>query len=366
MCNSCGSLWNYIVKFDKRYYQLYKKSANKSQLQKLLTKRYIKNNPFWGKLGSQTKQEIVHRFLLAKDKFFKKQGKHPKTKDFRKFTSFVFKQHVGYSINGNHLYINNLKTSFTFWKNRNIEGVIKQIRIKRTSAGGWYLYVITTKSLEKTLSKRCNANPEGFDFGMKTYLTTSDGKEYKAPQEFKKSLKSLKKAQRALSKKKMGSNNRKKAKLRLAKLHETVANRRADFQWKLAHELCKSYPVICIEDLNMKSMQRLWGRKVSDLGFSEFIQKLQHVAAKYDTDIVKVDRFFPSTKLCFDCGYKNKALTLKDREWTCPECGEHHHRDVNAAKNILREGILVWESNGKTKTDISRDGGCVDTRNLLL
>jgi putative transposase len=366
MCNSCGSLWNYIVKFDKKYYRTYHKSANKAQLQKLLTKNYIKQNQYWKIIPAQTKQEVVFRYLNAREKWFKKKGKLPKTKDFRNFNSFVFQSHQGYKIIDNHLHINCLNTNFTFWKSRNIEGVIKQIRIKRTSAGGWYLYVITTKSLENTLSKRCNANPEGFDFGMKIYLTASNGKEYKAPEYFKKSLKQLRKAQRALSKNKMGSNHRKQAKIRVAKLHETVANRRSDFHWKLAHELCKSYSVICLEDLNMKAMQRLWGRKVSDLGFSEFVQKLEYVATKYGTEIVKVDRFFPSTKQCSNCGYKNNALTLKDREWTCPHCGAYHHRDVNAARNVLREGILVWDSNSKTKTDISQEGSCVDTINQLI
>jgi putative transposase len=121
-----------------------------------------------------------------------------------------------------------------------------------------------------------------------------------------------------------------------------------------------------LEDLNMRGMQKLWGNKVGDLCHSEFIIKLEYIATKYGTNVVKVDRFYPSSKLCSICGYKHIGLRLIDREWDCPECGQHHDRDVNAAQNILREGILSWGSNSKTMLDSCLTGSCVDTRNPHL
>ena len=117
--------------------------------------------------------------------------------------------------------------------------------------------------------------------------------------------------------------------------------------WKLAHDLCRNYDYIFIEDLNLNGMMKMWGRKVSDLSHGTFINILEQVANKYDVVIHKIDRWYASSKLC-NCGYKNDKLTLKDREWICPQCGQIHDRDINAAKNILRKGISELVSNSKT------------------
>ena len=117
--------------------------------------------------------------------------------------------------------------------------------------------------------------------------------------------------------------------------------------WKLAHDLCRNYDYIFIEDLNLNGMMKMWGRKVSDLSHGTFINILEQTAVKYDVVVHKIDRWYPSSKLC-DCGYKNDKLTLKDREWVCPQCGQIHDRDINAAKNILRKGISELVSNSKT------------------
>ena len=124
-----------------------------------------------------------------------------------------------------------------------------------------------------------------------------------------------------------------------AKMHERIANLRDDWQWKLAHELCRAYDIICIEDLNIEGMKRLWGRKVSDLAFSEFALKLEQIAFKYGCEIKKVDRYYASSKTCGHCGFVNKELTLHNRQWVCPDCGAVLNRDLNAAENILRQGI---------------------------
>ena len=137
----------------------------------------------------------------------------------------------------------------------------------------------------------------------------------------------------------MHSNNRRKARLALARLHRKATNQRNAFHWQLARNLCLKYAVICLEDLNMKWMQKGHGKKVGDYGFAEFLNILEYVAPQFSTRVVRVDRFYPSSQLCHDCGYKNEEVKdVSVYQWDCPQCGKHHNRDRNAAKNILSEG----------------------------
>ena len=125
-----------------------------------------------------------------------------------------------------------------------------------------------------------------------------------------------------------GSKNRRKAKLALARLHKKLANQRKDFHFKLARQLCLEYEKICIEDLNIKAMQKLWGRKISDLAFGDFVRILKYQATKFKVAIVEVDRYFASSQICSHCGKKNPEVKdLKIREWICPNCGTYHDRD---------------------------------------
>ena len=168
----------------------------------------------------------------------------------------------------------------------------------------------------------------------------------------KRSIKDIRKASRRLCKCQKGSNHREQSRLSYCRLQKKLVNKRTDFMWKLAHALCRKYDYIFIEDLNLNGMMKMWGRKVSDLSHGTFINILEQVVNKYDVVVHKIDRWYPSSKLC-DCGYKNDKLMLKDREWVCPQCGQIHDRDINAAKNILRKGISELVSN--SKTDKSND-----------
>lgn len=155
-------------------------------------------------------------------------------------------------------------------------------------------------------------------------------------------LKALRKASRRLSKKKKGSSGRKRARLALARLHRTVANIRRDWQFKVALKLAQSNDVICIENLSLAGMKALWGRKVSDLAWADFVKILAWQCKKHGSTLVKVDRFFPSSKLCSQCGHVHKDLGLKNQQWECPSCGTHHDRDKNATVNIRREGLRLY------------------------
>jgi putative transposase len=175
------------------------------------------------------------------------------------------------------------------------------------------------------------------DFGLKDFLSISDGTKVAAPEPFKKALKQLKKSSRSLSRKQKGSNHRRQARKSLARVHRSVASQRKDFHFKLARQLANRYNAIAIEDLNLSGMKALWGRKVSDLGFASFVQTLEHQATKTGCTVIKVDRWFPSSKTCNACGCINESLSLRDRVWTCT-CGTTHDRDLNAAINLQGAG----------------------------
>lgn len=178
----------------------------------------------------------------------------------------------------------------------------------------------------------------GFDFGLKTFLTCSEGFQIDAPEFLKQSLNAIRKASCQHSKKQKGSNNREQARLHLARKHEDVANRRSDWFWKLAHSLTDQFDVLCFETLNLRGMKRLWGRKVSDLALAEFLRILEWVAQKKDKQVVYVDPWYPSSKTCSGCGHVLESLDLSVRRWRCPCCHAENDRDENASINIKMVG----------------------------
>ena len=177
----------------------------------------------------------------------------------------------------------------------------------------------------------------GFDFGLKTFLTGSDGTRMEAPQPLKASLKALQVASRGFSRKVKGSANHARARVHLACVHRRIRHQRAAWHWSLARNLCTSYDFIFLEDLELRGTQRLWGRNMADLGHGNFLRILSHVASKTGATLGYVDRYFPSSKRCNECGAINHALALRERHWVCG-CGCVHDRDANAATNIYREG----------------------------
>ena len=293
-----------------------------------------KNNKYYSLMGSQSIQEICQRVDATYKEFFKKKGRgRPTFHKSQKSGSFCFKGTVGYRLDGNTITINKLGRTYRFKLTRQY-GTVRQVRIKRDNNG--YLWLVICTDVQPKQYDRQGDACIGLDFGLKHFLTTSDGDTIDCPQFFRQSLNDIRKKNLALSRKVKGSNGYNKAKRDLSKTHERIANRRNEFHWWLAHELCKHNSFIAIEDLNLAAMKRLWGRKVSDLGFSSFVLKLSHVAKKYNTELIQIDRYESTSQTCHVCGEKNPSTKdLRVREWQCPHCGTTHNRDVNAAINIL-------------------------------
>ncbi|MCI0500400.1 MAG: transposase, partial [Epsilonproteobacteria bacterium] len=253
----------------------------------------------------------------------------PAFKAVKKYKSYTLKGKVGYKIENNSISLNGY--TYKFWLSRPIDGIIKTVIIKRDTLGDFYICVTIDKKDSKI--NIATGKSVGIDFGMITFLTLSDEAEIESPLFHLKNLSKQKQLNRTLSKKKKGSNNRAKAKLQLAKLHIKTANQRRDYFHKLSNKLAENYDNIFIEDLNIKAMQKMWGRKISDLAFSEFVNILE-----YKTKVIKIDRFYPSSKTCSCCGFVISELNPKIREWQCPACHSNHLRDINASINIHRVG----------------------------
>jgi len=336
--NAAGVIYNHCIALHKRYYRMWGKHLNCAKLQAHIAK-IRKRKPFWQELGSQAVQDICQRISIAYQLFFKhhKKGvRPPNFKKVRKYKSFTLKQ-AGYKfLGGNRVKIGN--RVYQFWKSREIEGTIKTVTIKRTPLGELFLAVVVVDNISDLEIKSATGKIAGFDFGLKTFLTCSDGSQIESPQFLKQSLSLIKRANRSHSKKVKGSANRERARKNLVRKHEDVANRRSDWFWKLAHELTDRFDVLCFETLNLKGMKKLWGRKVSDLAFREFTQILDWVATKKGKQVIYIDPWYPSSKTCSNCGHILEKLDLETRVWRCPSCQSINDRDENAAINICAVG----------------------------
>ncbi len=183
----------------------------------------------------------------------------------------------------------------------------------------------------------------GLDLGLKLMVITSDGYTHGNPKFFVKDEKKLARAQRRHAKKKRRSKNKEKARLKVARIHARIHDRRRDYQHKLSTQIIRENQVVCVESLHVKNMVKnhVLAKSINDVGWSEFLRQLEYKAAWYGRSLVKIDRWYPSSKRCFDCGHVLASLTLDVRVWTCPECAVVHDRDINAARNILAAGLAV-------------------------
>ena len=344
-------IWNHCIALHRRYYRLFGKHLSDNKLKVHLTKLKKQSRyTHWNDLGSQAIQDVAERIGRSYKAFFdhvktgrKDRKSPPKFYKKENYSSFTLKQ-AGYKFhendeNGKINCITIMGRTYKYIKHRSLEGKIKTLTVKRTRTGEYYICISVIRELPEVKPRTGNA--VGLDFGMKQFLTTDNGEKVISPEWYKASLKELRKAHRKLSGCQKGSNNRKRAKRELSRIYEKIPNRIRDWFFKLANELTGRYEVICIEDLNLDAMKHLWGKKVSDLSYAEFLRILEWVAKKNGSVVVKIDRWYPSSKTCHVCGTLNMELTLDDRTWRCACCGTELDRDQNAAINIREAGLAM-------------------------
>ena len=340
----------HFMKLQRRYYRMFGKNISYTCMSSHLTKLKATTKPHWKHLPSQVAQNVVHRIGLAYDAFVtnikeRREGittrvvGRPHIKPQHKYNSMTFTQ-CGYTLEANRIKIKCIDTWYTFHKHREMQGTLKTITIKRDTCGDYWV-CFSCDGVDDSDPKSKTGKRAGFDFGLKTFLTTSDGDKINSPHFLKKSLNKLKSLSKDLSRKVKGSGNWYRAKRALARQYRKVTMQRLDWQWKLADKLCHRYDTLIFENLNLDGMKRLWGRKISDLSFGQFLLIVKQKCAKHDKDFKQIGKWTATTKPCSSCGYENNNLTLKDRQWTCPKCDTKHDRDINAAINIKQAGLAA-------------------------
>ena len=214
------------------------------------------------------------------------------------------------------------------------------ITVTKDRAGRYFVSILVEEEIKSlpVVNKQV-----GLDLGLKSMVITSDGEHVGNPQYFRKDEKKLAKTQRRAAKKKKGSKNRAKAGLKVARLHDKIADRRMDYQHKLSTRLIHENHVFCIESHSFKNMvmNHSLAKSISDVGWSEFVRQLEYKAAWYGRTLIKIEKWYPSSKRCHCCGHVLDSLTLDERFWLCPQCKTFHDRDINAAKNVLAVGLTV-------------------------
>lgn len=252
-------------------------------------------------------------------------------------------------------------------------GNIRSTTISRTPTGKYYVSILC-ETEEPIPNKKIINHTVGIDLGITHFAITSKGDKISNPRYLKNSTERLRALQQRVSKKKKGSNNRKKSNLKVALLHEKITNQRKDFLQKLSTQLIKSHDTLCIEDLNIKGMVKnhKLARSISDAGWGMFAEMLKYKSEWYGNNLLQIPRFEPSTKICSVCGTTKHDLTLKDREWEC-KCGAKHDRDINAAINIKNyclknsgEGISVAPVELPTMVGtVKQENNTINTKTLL-
>ncbi|MEG3905293.1 RNA-guided endonuclease TnpB family protein [Microcoleus sp. B4-C5] len=348
--------WNYALNLCQETYKNTGKGLSRAYIQGLLPP--LKKEYEWLKEPySQCLQVVALNLSTAYKNFFDKRAMLPKFKSKHGRQSIGYPQNVKFDGD----YINLPKIGLVFCRrHRDFEGDIKTVTVSRNPDGKHFISVLIDDGKEKPESVPAD-KAIGIDVGLTHFAITSDGSKFGNPKHFVKRQRNLKRKQQKLYRKKKGSQNRKKARLVVAKVHSKIARCREDFLHKLSRKIVDENQVIAVENLNIKGMVKNYNlaKAISDVGWGMFCTMLKYKSESEGKQYVEIDRWFPSSKTCHVCLNRVDNLTLDVRAWSCQRCGTHHDRDVNAAINIRNEALRILAlgtSASACGEDVSRSG----------
>ena len=352
----CRFVYNWALNLKIEVYKQEKKSIGNVELTNRMRSELKTEHEWLGEVNSQALQSALRNLDTAYKNFFRDTHAvgFPKFKSRKQKQSFQCPQHCSVDFGKGTISIPKAK-DVPAVLHRRFKGTVKTVTISMTPSGRYFASVLVGTSMQEMKpSEPMRDTTVGIDLGIKSLAVCSDGRTFANPKNLQRSLDRLKLLQKRLSRKQKGSANRNKARIRVARLQEHIANSRKDSLHKITHALTHDSQVrtICMEDLNVKGMQRNHhlAQAVGDASFGTFLTLLEYKCSWYGVNLIKIDRFAPSSKTCGQCGYVYKGLKLSERSWTCPECGTHHDRDFNAACNIKEFGLKALPSErGKVK-----------------
>ncbi len=352
----CRFVYNWALNLKITAYKERKETLGNVYLTNLMKSELKAEHEWLSEVNSQSLQSALRNLDTACTNFFRntKTVGFPRFKSRKDRQSFLCPQHCRVDSEKGTITIPKAK-DIPAVLHRKFKGTVKTVTVSMTPSGKYFASVLVDTAIQELLTTPVeNDTALGIDLGIKSLAICSDGRTFGNPKNLQRSLDRLKLFQKRLSRKQKGSANRNKARIKVARLQEHIANSRKDNLHKITRSLTHDSQVrtICMEDLNVKGMQRNHhlAQAVGDASFGMFLTLLEYKCKWYGVNLIKIDRFAPSSKTCGKCGCLYKGLKLSERSWTCPECGTHHDRDLNAACNIKEFGLKALPSErGKVK-----------------
>ena len=348
-------VYNQTLARKQQEYNETKKSLSVTDLSKYFHGELLKDeNYVWLKeQNTKVMKQAIRQMMSAYEKFFKRHNGFPKFKSKKDRQSALFPLEA---ISKKNTFeerkitltqpLKNIRFRCSDLNHNRLRQYCDKIRsatLSKTKSGNFFLSILIELPNEEVVKFKLTNKNVGIDLGVKDFVITSDGEVFENKHFYKSQEQKIAKLQRQLSKKQNGSNNRNKARVKLAKAFEKLTNQKEYYIHSVVNELLKYYDIIFMEDLNVKGMLKnhKLAKAIQEVGFSRFKKILEDKSYNNGKQVIFIDRFYPSSKICSVCGYKKSDLKLSDREWICPICGENHDRDINAAMNILLEGERI-------------------------